>query len=308
MVRWRRVALAAGAVLAVLLVVAAAVLHHVVTGIAKDNLSNREFVRGHQQTPWSLGLPSSNVTIASDGLELAGWWVPGGPGNLTAVLVHGLGSNMSKPLLQWAPSLHGAGLNVLTFDLRNHGASDDTADHRVTYGVDEARDVLAAVAYVRANAAALGADPGRIVLYGGSMGAAAVLLAAAQHPPGVVGVLADSGFASFSFQAHIDGEEQGYPRPIVDWVLARMDALAHAPPTRSRADQALAQVAVPVFLAHCTDDTRVQFASYGRLRAAAPGAATWTGSCATGTNVDHHDDGYLVPGYNETVRAFLAGV
>lgn len=308
MVRWRRVALVAGAVLVVLLLVAAAVLRHVVTGIAKDNLSNREFWREHQQTPWSLGLASSNVTIASDGLELAGWWIPGGPGNLTAILVHGLGSNMSKPLLQWAPNLHGAGLNVLTFDLRNHGASGDTADHRVTYGVDESRDVQAAVAYVRANAAQLGADPGRIVLYGGSMGAATALLAAAKHPPGVVGVLADSGFASFAFQAHIDGDEQGYPRPIVDWVLARMDDLAHAPPTGSRADKALAQVTVPVLLAHCTDDERVQFASYERLRAIAPDAATWTGSCASGTHADHHVDGYLMPGYNETVRAFLAGI
>src|SRR5205085_6327039 len=105
----------------------------------------------------------------SDGLALAGWWMPAAPGaanaSTTIILVHGVSSQMGKVVRMWAPFLHAAGYSVLAFDLRNHGASPDAHGGDVTYGVDEADDVAAAVAYVRDHAKELGVDPGRIVLY-----------------------------------------------------------------------------------------------------------------------------------------------
>src|SRR2546428_7958069 len=105
---------------------------------------------------------------------------PGANASTTVILVHGLGSTMGRMVRMWAANLHAAGYSLLAFDLRNHGASPDSGNGDVTYGVDEADDVAAAVAYVRAHATALGVDPMRIVLYGGSMGAATVLGAGAR--------------------------------------------------------------------------------------------------------------------------------
>jgi pimeloyl-ACP methyl ester carboxylesterase len=285
-----------------------------VTSIARDNLTNAGFVRSYQWTPDDFGMPYRNVTIASDGMQLAGWWIPAREGSganatTTVILVHGLGSNMSKPMRIWGPNLHAAGYSLLAFDMRNHGASPDAGRGYVTYGVDEAKDVWAAAAYVRANAPDLGVSADRLVLYGASMGAATALNAAAQRPPGVVAVIADSPFASFRFEAHIDGADQGYPRFVVDWVLGRMDALAPAPPTASRPEAFVADLGVPLLLMHCTDDENLRFANFERLQARRPeGAPSWTGSCPQGLNPEHHIDGWMDPGYNATVRAFLAAV
>ncbi len=307
--------LAIAAALLVVLAVAGAVVFGKVDGIARDNLSNRTFVRGHEFVPSDFGIAYENVTIPSGDLALAGWWMPavGGPGtgspDLTVVLVHGLGSNMSKMVHIWGPHLHGRGYALLSLDLRNHGASPDTKPPYVTYGDDEADDVAAAVGYLRSHAGELGIDPERIVLYGGSMGGATVLNAGARGLPGVIGVIADSSFASLTFQARLDGDEQGYPGFLVGWVLSRMDALAPSPPTKSRPDHAVQQLEVPLMLAHCDDDARIEAASFRRLAGLAPPTATlWHEPCPVGLSTDHHLDGWMSPSYNATVAGFLAGL
>jgi pimeloyl-ACP methyl ester carboxylesterase len=309
----RRAAVAI-ALVALLLAVGAADAY--LDGLARDNLSNATFPRTHERTPWQMGLPSSNVTIPSDGLRLTGWWMPAPAGSANAsttiVLVHGVSSQMGKPVRMWAPMLHAAGYSLLAFDLRNHGASPDAHGGLVTYGVDESRDVLAAAAWVRGNAAGLHVDPARIVLYGMSMGAASVLNAMGADPPGVVAVVADSPYASFRFQAHVDGARKGYPGWLVDLVVAKMDALAPSPPSASRPDLALAATATPVLLAQCSNDQRVTLPNQERLAAARhdsrerpPTVHTWAMPCGPGLSPDHHVDGAWQPGYNATVLSFL---
>lgn len=297
----------------VVLVVLAGVADSYVAGLARDNLTNEGFNRGHEKTPADVGLRYDNVTIPSGGLRLKGWWMPASEGSAnastTVILVHGHSSTMGKVVRMWAPNLHGAGYSLLAFDLRNHGASPDAGGGLVTYGAKEADDVAAAVAYVQGNAEALGVDPDRIVLYGGSMGGATVLNAAGRGLPGVVAVLSDSAYASFTFQAHVDGEKKGHPRLVVDLVLERMDSLAPAPPSSSRPDLALADLEIPVLLAHCSDDARVTRPNFDRLVGLAPpGTLTWTAPCPVGLSKDHHLDGWMDAGYNATVLRFLDGV
>jgi pimeloyl-ACP methyl ester carboxylesterase len=299
----------------VVLVVLGGLADHHITGLARDNLGNAGFNRVHERIPSDVGLAYTNVSIPSGGLRLAGWWMPA-PENATAeaarttvVLVHGHTSTMGKMVRMWATNLHAAGYSLLAFDLRNHGSSQDGPSGYVTYGIAEADDVAAAVAYVRQNADGLGVDPERIVLYGGSMGGASVLNAAARGLPGVVGVLSDSSYASFTFQAHADGAAKGYPKPLVDYVLHRMDDLAPAPPSDSRPDQAVQAMPVPLLLAHCSDDARIDRGNFARLvTRAPPGTVTWEASCPTGLSKDHHLDGWMDAGYNATVRAFVAGL
>ena len=122
----------------------------------------------------------------SDDLNLYGWYIPPPPidrgeGKIekgaTVVLVHGLGANRVN-LLEHAAILIEHGYGVLLFDLRNHGESDGTI---TTLGYLEPEDVLAALRYLREQAEV---NPDRIVLFGQSMGGAAVIRAAAQVATG----------------------------------------------------------------------------------------------------------------------------
>lgn len=292
------------------LVVLAGFADAYVAGLAHDNLTNEGFDRVHERTPADVGLASEDVVILSDGLRLRGWWIPAPPtaenASTTVILVHGLGSTMGKVVRMWGPNLHDAGYSLLALDLRNHGASPDTPSGYVTYGADEADDVEAAVRFVQDHAEDFGIDPDRIVLYGGSMGGATVLNAGARGLEGVIGILSDSAYASFTFQAHIDGEKKGYPRAVVDLVLDRMDALAPTPPSSSRPDLAVSGLGVPRLLAHCSDDARILVPNFERLAALAPpGTATWAEPCPVGLSKDHHLDGWMDPTYNATVRLFL---
>ncbi|MHB1260796.1 MAG: alpha/beta hydrolase [Thermoplasmatota archaeon] len=298
----------------VVLVAVAGFADSYITGLARDNLTNEGFNREHERTPADVGLTFEDVVIPSGGLRLRGWWMPADPGaanaSTTVILVHGHSSTMGKMVRMWATNLHEAGYSLLAFDLRNHGASPDAGGGLVTFGADEADDVAAVVTYVRARAARDPViDPDRIVLYGGSMGGATVLNAAARPLPGVVGVVSDSAYASFTFQAHVDGEKKGYPRILVDLVLDRMDALAPSPPSSSRPDLAVQEIAVPLLLAHCTDDARVTRPNFERLvEQAPPGTVTWGEPCPVGLSKDHHLDGWMDAGYNATVLRFLDGL
>jgi pimeloyl-ACP methyl ester carboxylesterase len=303
-------------VLVVVVVLGMVGVDHLTAQAAYDALSNRSFQREHTSTPLDEGIAYQDVGFESDGLHLVGWWMPANTSapattaRTTILLVHGHSAEMSKIVRHWGKMLHDDGYSILAFDLRNHGASDDGPGHYVTYGVDEAHDVLAAMAWVRAHAAELGVDGSRIVLYGESMGAASVLNAAGTHPAGLVGVISDSAYASFSYQSQLDGKSRGYPAFLTEMVVDRMDLLSASDPTDSHPDQAIAHIDVPVLLMHCLDDGRLSATSLDILAArAAPGTETWKESCASvRPTSDHHVDGYALPSYRQKVTAFLARV
>ena len=106
-----------------------------------------------------------------DGLLLRGWFAPGRDGS-AVVLVHGLGSNRAELLPEASVLLH-HGHGVLVFDSRASGESEGTL---ASWGDRERQDVDAALRLVRARS---GVDPARVGLYGFSVGASTVALAAA---------------------------------------------------------------------------------------------------------------------------------
>ncbi|MDT8305765.1 MAG: alpha/beta fold hydrolase [Anaerolineae bacterium] len=154
----------------------------------------RQMVRPPRQplwaTPRDAGLSYEDVEFpARDGLRLSGWFLPAdtSPGP-AIILVHGwpwnrlgeaadtmlanLSGALPVDLLRFAHSLHGAGYNVLMFDLRNHGQSADGA--AVTFGLQESNDLLGAIDFLRQRH---GVDQDRLGVVGFSMGANAVLYA-----------------------------------------------------------------------------------------------------------------------------------
>ena len=141
-------------------------------------------------------MPYRDVSFrTADGLTLRGWWIPGGK-HATVVMIHGYGNNREEPLSR-AGYLHGAGYNLLLFDLRGHGRSQGDG---TTVGYREPLDAHAAVAYAHR------LDNGPIALFGYSLGAAVALEDGAVDPS-VDAVIEDSGFSSVAdvFPARFKG-------------------------------------------------------------------------------------------------------
>ncbi len=142
-------------------------------------------------TPASLGLKFQYVTFLSrdDHIQLRGWFIPGvlPNGNLTAqrtiIMVHGTRTNRADKdagLLNLSGAIAKNGFAVLAFDMRGSGESPPAP---LSLGYFEQRDVLGAVDFLRSGPLPypeLG-RPRAIAGWGVSMGAATLIMAAAQE-------------------------------------------------------------------------------------------------------------------------------
>ncbi|NML63885.1 alpha/beta hydrolase [Hymenobacter sp. RP-2-7] len=119
--------------------------------------------------------PFQTVRFPSlNGLLEAWYAAPLGPRRGTVALFHGYGGSKSH-LRHEAAAFRSLGWAVLLVDEEGSGGS---AGSRTTVGYREAEDVAAAVRYLRGRAGAGPAQP--LVLYGVSMGAAAITRAEAE--------------------------------------------------------------------------------------------------------------------------------
>jgi len=154
----------------------------------------RSYILAHPRR-WTADLNEAEVgtTVerftfqATDGVELAGWFVPGDGSGATIVSSHG--SHVNGPInYPGYAFLHRAGYNMMFLDHRGHGQSGGKA---TTLGPREVRDLVGAVAYLRTRP---DVDPERIGAIGCSMGSAIVIGAAAQDP-NIQAVVAESVYA-----------------------------------------------------------------------------------------------------------------
>jgi pimeloyl-ACP methyl ester carboxylesterase len=117
----------------------------------------------------SQGAKAGDEVVTSDGIHIAGWYIPAGDGALpiapTIVLVHGYGQNKSG-IIHYAPGLH-QHFNLVAFDQRNGGRSTGS---QTTLGVLEERDVRAIIDWVERVK-----HPGHLGVFGNSMGAASAI-------------------------------------------------------------------------------------------------------------------------------------
>ncbi len=142
--------------------------------------------------------------VTADGIGLAGWYIPAGNGDgprgPTIVLAHGHGVNKSN-LLGRAEVLHRE-YNLVLFDFRNHGQSEDA---QTTAGMQERADLRAVLDWlVEAK------DPRAIGVLGVSMGGS-VAINEARMDDRVSAVVMDATHATLAnaLQARLD--RQGYP-------------------------------------------------------------------------------------------------
>lgn len=115
------------------------------------------------------GVKAGSDVVTSDGIHIAGWYIPAGDGApptaATIVLVHGYGQNKTG-ILHYAPGLHQR-FNLVAFDERNGGRSTGT---QTTLGVREEKDVRAIIDWVERVK-----HPAHLGVFGNSMGAAAAI-------------------------------------------------------------------------------------------------------------------------------------
>jgi uncharacterized protein len=140
------------------------------------------------RSPAALGLPFETHRFPSaNGSSLEAWHVPGKDERLVVLLFHGYAASKST-MLNAARVFHGLGYPTLLVDFYGSGGS---SGNETTLGVEEARDVAVAVDYVRKT------WPNRkVVLYGISMGGAAVLRAIAAEKVNADGIIIEATFDS----------------------------------------------------------------------------------------------------------------
>ncbi|MFF1957031.1 alpha/beta hydrolase [Streptomyces sp. NPDC058220] len=121
-----------------------------------------------------------HTSFLSQGQRCAAWITPpaGDGPHPAVVLVHGFGATHDMRLDQYEQAFADASMVVLSFDFRHIGASEGIPRQLVSIPRQLA-DIDAALAFLADDPRV---DPTRIALWGTSMGATHVLLAAAEHP------------------------------------------------------------------------------------------------------------------------------
>ncbi len=137
---------------------------------------SRPIDRQLKSTPADFKVPYEDVVFeARDSVRLSGWFVPPTTKKAVIICTHGLFRNRVEMLDRMMP-LAREGYGALLYDSRSHGASDQSI---VSLGFYERNDVLGAIQYIHRRYQDSVDAPG-IVLMGVSMGAVAVLEAAAE--------------------------------------------------------------------------------------------------------------------------------
>jgi uncharacterized protein len=182
---------------------------------------------------------------AADGTALFAWFMPArGPAHGTVLYLHGNAQNISAHFanVAWMPA---AGFNVLTFDYRGYGGSEGRPTLAgVQLDIDAAMRVLLERADV---------DPGRIIVFGQSLGGALAIyyVAHSKYRSHIRAVVADSAFADYRLVA----KEKMADFPIT-WPLQWLPD--YTVDNRYAPRAAVAALApIPLLLIHGEDDSIV---------------------------------------------------
>jgi pimeloyl-ACP methyl ester carboxylesterase len=188
----------------------------------------------------------------AEGIRLCLWLLKtGGSARGTVIYLHGV-SESKIAGLPIAEALLRVGWNVLLYDARRHG---DSGGAFCTYGFYEKHDVSTIISWLRSRP---DTRSGLIALFGSSMGAA-VAIQAASRDLRVAGVIAESGFASLrtvfdEYQKRMIKLPFHYLRNLV---IRRSERLAHFKAAWVSPLEAIADLRVPVLIAHGTDDSTI---------------------------------------------------
>ncbi len=156
-------------------------------------------------------LPYTNVFVQSNGKKLSGWFLRKTHPKGTVLIFHGYLSCKSHFLNQ-AHQFYQLGYQVLLLDLEAHGDSEGS---QTSFGYKESDNVKAAVEMVKK----LDFHEGKIILFGSSLGAVAVMKALAEGTEADAAIL-ESPFGSFRTTVQKRFENMGFPSfPATDLLI-----------------------------------------------------------------------------------------
>ena len=161
-------------------------------------------------TPAQAGLRYEEVYLtAPDGLKLHGWFLPApddavSPETQTWLWFHGNGGNLSTRVGQLERAHRLLGVHQFIFDYRGYGRSEGKPSEQGTY-----LDARAALHYIQQRP---DLDPGRIVYFGHSLGAAVAVELAVSHPPAGLALIAP-------FSSIRDMAKLALPLPLAGWAV-----------------------------------------------------------------------------------------
>lgn len=235
-----------------------------------------------QTTPARTGLQAEEVHIHSGSGSEAGdlfcWWISAGKtGAPTMLYLHGNDKNIGHARdLEYARGMHGLGYNVLMIDYRGYGKSTGgkPSEHTVYEDAESAWDYL-----IRQR----GIVPGKIFIYGHSLGGAIAINLAIHHAD-AAGVIEESSFTSMPAIASATG--YGF-MPTNILIHERFDSLSK-----------VAKLKIPLLVIHGTWDTVVPSRMGQQLFDAAPSPKTIVLISGGG-----HENSCIV-GRVECIRAF----
>ena len=251
-----------------------------------------------QLPPSALGPECRSLKLTgTKGVMLGAWYCAADPASPLVILFHGYAGDKTGTLPEARAFLQ-LGLSVLLVDFRGSGESSAAY---TTIGYDEAEDVASAVHYARTH---LGHP--KIVLYGVSMGAAAVLRAVANDQVRPDAIIAEAVFDRMLSTVKNRFEILHVPsfpgaQLLVFWGGwgAGFNAFKHNPADYARA------VRCPILFLHGSADPRARVTEARQVFAQVPGSK-WFHEFP---GVRHEAAVKRFPQeWTETVRSFLAEV
>ena len=220
------------------------------------------------RAPSTLHPSCRDLSIAAlDGPTLAAWYCGAEIQTPLVVLFHGYAAEKSS-LMAEARLLRELGASVLLVDFRGSGGSSESY---TTLGALEAEDVKAAVDYARGALA----HPA-LILYGQSMGAAAILRAVQTQGVTADGLILEAIFDTLLNAVRNRFRAMGVPsypsaELLVFWGSRQsgFDGFALNPVADA------ASLSTPVLFLHGAEDRRATLAQARRVYAAVPGPKTF---------------------------------
>ena len=204
---------------------------------------------------WLRSSNAMQVKVKSfDGIKLAGLNIRNHEGAPYIIMMHGMWRT-KVALFPRAYQFDQLGYNVLLVDQRGTGDSDAA---NCTYGLKESQDLLVWINYL------ITKDPeAKICLYGISMGASAVMMAAAYHlPENVKCMIEEGGFSSLEeeFDSYIRRQTGlRFTKPVLEIVEHEMKETFGMTYEDVNPKKCLENNEIPLLIVHGEEDELVPF-------------------------------------------------
>ncbi len=226
--------------------------------------------------PSDIGLDYEDVVFeTTDGVQLHGWYVSADQARGVILFFHGNAGNISHRL-DSIEIFHRLGFSVFIIDYRGYGRSEGKTDEQGTY-----RDAEAAWRHL---VEIRGIDPGKIVIFGRSLGAAIAAWLASRTSPAAL--ILESAFTS----APNLGKHHYWFLPVRALARIHYDTQSY-----------VERISAPTLVVHSADDEIVPFAHGRKLFSVASEPKAFV------ILQGGHNDGFFVSRarYTEALGEFL---